>query len=329
VLLFSKKGYADRKMIMRKAGLQLWPGRQSLNEEWIKQKIKLNIKINRATRIISMGSCFAREIKDWLKKNGYNYLEGETNKFPWVSHEVFTGDNGKSPTEHSSIAWERVYNVFTFEQILNYTFGDPEMDKRLFVFRKNGKKYVSDLMRTRILYRNEIEAATDIEDHIFESKRMFAEAELLILTLGMTEVWKSEKRNFVAPSNTGKYYSLPKDFFFQESDYSENLESLKRSCSILKKHNNKIKLIVTVSPVHLLATYRKNIDVISASCASKSILRAVANEITKEKDVFYFPSYEIATIVAPILGMIVYPDNHHVSREVVEIIMNTFSEIIK
>jgi len=57
-----------------------------------------------------MGSCFAREIKNYLIKNKYNYLVDENNKNCWIDKELFPGDSGMSKYEHGSIAWERVYH---------------------------------------------------------------------------------------------------------------------------------------------------------------------------------------------------------------------------
>ena len=59
----------------------------------------------------------------------------------------------------------------------------------------------------------------------------------------------------------------------------------------MKEHNPECRLLVTVSPVHLWATFRDDLDVISASCNSKSTLRAVADEFASRHDnVYYFPA---------------------------------------
>lgn len=61
--------------------------------------------------------------------------------------------------------------------------------------------------------------------------------------------------------------------------------------------------MITLSPVHLWATFRRDVDVISASCSSKATLRAAADEFTaRHQNVTYFPAFEMATIFRPILG---------------------------
>jgi hypothetical protein len=308
---------------------QLWPTINKGNSntlEWLKNNIKNDLTIDKNTKIISLGSCFAREIKFWLLNNGFNYLLGEDKKNPWKSKEIFTGDNGTSPNEHASIAWERVYNTFTFKHIVDYTFNDTYMDERLIDVNIKGKNYVSDIIRTRILYPNKEIAIQDIKNHIEESRKMFTSADIVIFTLGLTEIWESKKRGIVSSTNPFKHYKLPNDFKFRVSRFNENLENLKYSYEILKKHNKKLKFLVTVSPVHLLATYRNDLDVISASCNSKSTLRAVADEFKDVEGVTYFPSYEIASIAANLDGVNAFPDNHHVSKKVVNHIMETFNK---
>jgi len=55
-------------------------------------------------------------------------------------------------------------------------------------------------------------------------------------------------------------------------------------------------IVFTVSPVPLEKTFRKEIDCFSANLLSKSILLAATREAClQSKDVYYFPSYEIAT----------------------------------
>jgi len=292
---------------------------------WMQNNLKCELNINKSTKIISLGSCFAREIKHWLTENKFNYLLGETDKMPWVSHEVFLGDKGRLPTDHSSIAWERVYNTFTLKHIVNYTFGEDMLDRRLLGVKVNGEKYSSDIIRNRILYPNTNVAKKDILDHISESRRMFLSADLIILTLGITEIWESPDRGVVAASNQFKNSPLPPDFKFRVSRYQENLDNLIYCYNVLKKFNPNLKFLVTVSPVHLLATFRGDMDVISASCNAKATLRAVADVFSGLSDVSYFPSYELATIAAPLNGVIPYPDGHHVSKDIIESIMGAFS----
>ena len=63
------------------------------------------------------------------------------------------------------------------------------------------------------------------------------------------------------------------------------------------------------------------------SCASKSILRSVVDQICSEEEgVYYFPSYEIVNILAPLQGIPAYKDDgHHVQRNIVKNYNGDFS----
>ena len=86
--------------------------------------------------------------------------------------------------------------------------------------------------------------------------------------------------------------------------------------------------MITVSPVHLWATFRTDADVIAASCNSKATLRAAADAFAAAHDnVFYFPAFEMATIYRPMMGEAIFADgreNFHVSKPTVKFIMRQF-----
>ncbi len=302
---------------------QVWPRTNKLGLDWFEEHAQLDLRISKATRIVSLGSCFAREIKNWLLRYGYNYLVGETDKSIWRAHEVYPGDRGVPPTEHASIAWERVYNTFCFRQIAEYSFGVRDWDCRVVPFEHQGKTYYRDLLRTRIVYETRDDADTDIRDHQRISKEFFERAQVVVVTLGLTEIFESKTRSMVLGGTHDA--SVPDDFRFRATTYAENLDNLEAFFGLIRDHNPNVEFLLTVSPVHLKATFRSDLDVISASCASKSILRAVADVLTAGNDrLHYFPSYEMATILAPLRGVNVYPDNHHVSADIVDVIMGTF-----
>jgi hypothetical protein len=208
---------------------------------------------------------------------------------------------------------------------VDYTFGHHEFNKRLVEINIKGKKYFADLLRNRIIYKDRRTAERDILKHAEYSKDILNNIDLLIITLGLTEIWESKERGFVVASNPYKHYELPRDFKFRASKYQENLYNLVYVYNVLKQYNPNIKILITVSPVSLIETFRKDVDVITANCESKSTLRSVAGSFAELKDVYYFPSYEIATTGASLDGIKMCLDGHHISKELIDQIMNIFS----
>jgi len=261
-----------------------------------------------------MGSCFAREIKNVMIREGFSYIAEET------AHPA---------SVHASAAWERVYNLFCMRQIFEYTFGEWNPALRWWKAPESGK--IQDPFRRIVLYDNQEQAEADFENHKRCSRRALQQAEVLILTLGLTEVWEDMVDRSVICLPSGPYVNEGGDmsrYRFRVSRHAENLANLERIHSLMAEHNPRCRIIVTVSPVHLWATFREDSDVISASCNSKSTLRAVADEfVARHENAYYFPAFEIATIYRPMMGQSIFADgreNFHVNRETVEVIMKSF-----
>lgn len=276
-----------------------------------------DLQISHQTPIASMGSYFAREIKRKLQFFHFNYITKETHHPASV---------------HASAAWERSYNTFSMRQIFEYTFGDWSPDIRWWISPQTGK--VQDPYRRIILYDSVAEAEADFARHREHSRSALAKARVFILTLGLTEIWEDTVDGSVICLPSGPYPNEGGDmerYRFRVSRFIENLENLERIHALMARHNPECKIIVTVSPVHLWATFRRDIDVISASCNSKSTLRAAADEfVVRHDNVYYFPSFEMATIYTPIMGKSWLTDskeNYHVNKMTVRFIMRQFFRI--
>ncbi len=276
-------------------------------------------EFDKLTPITSMGSCFAREIKNVLVRQGYNYVNEEPD------HPA---------SKHAGAAWERLYNTFSMRQIFEYTFAEFRPEVRWWLSPVSAK--IQDPYRRIILYDSVEKAESDFARHVQCSRLALTKARLIIVTLGLTEIWQSIKDGSVICLPSGPYVNEGGDmtqYSFRVSRFDENLANLERIHDLLSIHNPSAKLIVTVSPVHLWATFREDLDVISASCNSKSTLRAVADEfVSRHDNAFYFPAYEMAAIYRPMMGKSIFTEgreNFHVNQDVVDFIMEQFFRVNK
>ena len=192
-------------------------------------------------------------------------------------------------------------------------------------------KQIQDPYRRIILYDSLDEAEEDLRHHIYHSRQAITNAEVFIITLGLTEIWEDKVDGSVICLPSGPYVNEGGDmsrYRFRVSRYAENLENLERIHQILTEHNPDCRMLVTVSPVHLWATFRKDSDIISASCNSKSTLRAATDEfVTRHDNVFYFPAFEMATIYRPMINQPIFTEgkeNFHINEETVNFIMGQF-----
>jgi hypothetical protein len=88
----------------------------------------------------------------------------------------------------------------------------------------------------------------------------------------------------------------PKKYEFYNQSVEEVIEDLTAFRAALLAVNPQAQIILTVSPVPLVATAEDGEHVLSATTYSKSVLRVAAESMKRLfANVHYFPSYEIIT----------------------------------
>lgn len=133
------------------------------------------------------------------------------------------------------------------------------------------------------------------EQHFYAVREMFENMDIFVFTLGLTEIWCSKIDGAVFPLAPGVAGGMMDNskYEFINLDVEEVRRDLQIFISMLSTVNPKVRILLTVSPVPLMATY-ENRHVLCSTTLSKSILRVAADVIAKENsNVDYFPSYEI------------------------------------
>lgn len=246
--------------------------------------------IDRAARITTFGSCFAAHITRHLRQAGYSVL-GEGPEFR-DSYVVRYG--------------EGMANSFAVAQQFEWAFGEREFDEALWF-----DKGVSE-----VRYDAAVREAT---------RAMFLATDVFIVTLGLSEVWRHK--------GTGDVFwrAIPAELYdparhgFKVSTVAENRANLDTILRLVRAHRPEATLIVTLSPVPLVATFRP-VACTTADAVSKAVLRVAVDEFIRahpdDERLFYFPSFEIVKSYArdPYKS-----DNRHVRDEVVDLIMRSFS----
>jgi len=150
-------------------------------------------------------------------------------------------------------------------------------------------------------------------------------SDVFVFTLGLTERWINKKHGFeysICPGTTEGIYD-ESEHQFENLDFPQVRKSLASALQKIKDRNKKIKVLLTVSPVPLVATY-ENRHVLVSTMESKSTLRSVAGMLAKKrKYVDYFPSYEIINSF-PFRGMFFEPNLRNVNHHGVNFVMQEF-----
>jgi hypothetical protein len=243
---------------------------------------RFNLPANGAYFMI--GSCFARGLESVLASNHYDVrsLSKEFDRFE--SDGVGTPLGATNRYNTGSILNE-------FKWALDPTQPFPEeaifdIDDQL-SFDPHMNPILKLVDRASTLERRKIYTGV---------MRELANADVIIITLGLVETWIDTEVgaaiNFAPDPRAVR--QAPDRFVFKLLNYVENLENLESIHALLERYGKPgHRIIVTVSPVPLMATFTLD-DVVVANTYSKATLRAATTDFVERHDnVDYFPSYEI------------------------------------
>jgi tetratricopeptide (TPR) repeat protein len=269
--------------------------------------------------ISSAGSCFAQHIGRALRENGCEYVDVEP------------APNFLRPESHHDYGYgiysARFGNVYTSRQLLQLVQRSLGLfDPKDSVWEKDGG-YV-DAFRPTIEpepFDRPEEVLESRKSHLAAIERMFRLSNVFIFTMGLTETWMSNGDGAVypvAPGVSGGKYD-PAAYSFKNLTYPEVLEDMEEFIRLIRNINRTVRIILTVSPVPLMATATSN-NVVVASSYSKSVLRSVAGHLQEQYEfIDYFPSYEI--VGSHIMrGQFFNPDGRTVSLYGVSHVMKQF-----
>lgn len=247
--------------------------------------------INRDTNIVAFGSCFAENITKWLAKRDYSVLTAKDSAFG-DTYVVRFG--------------EGMVNSFVLRQQFEWAF--------------EGRNFSEDLWHgtsgEALAYDASIRART---------REVFMAADMFIITLGLSEIWYDKQ------SGDAFWRAVPEEQYdesrhgFRIASVAENAENLRAIHALIRKHRPEARILFTLSPVPLVATFRP-VSCLTANSASKAILRAALDEVLRELQpgdtrLHYWPSYEI---VLDVFADRWTPDRRHFREPILEYIMTLF-----
>jgi hypothetical protein len=253
--------------------------------------VSTKFRISEADKIATAGSCFAQHIARFLSQSGYNYFVSEP------GHEILTEETKKTYNYGTFSA--RFGNLYTTRQLLQLfqrAYGEFTPAEDMW---EEGGRYV-DPFRPFIQPRGfatEQEYRLDREEHFAAIRRMVETLDVFVFTLGLTEGWQSKEDGAVfaiSPGcGAGNHDSSIHEFI--NFNVQEVTDDLRSAIEFIRARNPAARVLLTVSPVPLIATYEPQ-HVLVSTTYSKSVLRVAAETLKNEMSgVDYFPSYEIIT----------------------------------
>lgn len=277
-------------------------------------------RIGRGDRVATAGSCFAQHIARHLRDAGFRFLVTET-PHPVVARQdverfgygLFTARYGNLYTSRQLLQlFQRAYGTFTPR---DDAWTEP--DGRLI-----------DPFRPAIQpggFLSAAEQRADRQHHFACVREAFETLDVLVFTLGLTECWVSRDDGAaypLCPGVSGGRFD-PARHAFVNLTVADVVADMTAFLGLLRSVNPGARVVLTVSPVPLAATYGGQ-HVLAATTYSKAVLRVAAETLAREApDVAYFPSFEIIT-GAPSRGAYFAEDCRSVTEAGVAHVMRCF-----
>ncbi len=281
--------------------------------------VHVKFSIGPDSKLVTAGSCFAQHISRNLKKADYNFHVTEPGH-PLLSAEQKVRYNYGTFTAR----FGNVYTARQLVQLIERAYGrfSPVDDCWI-----DGDKHV-DPFRPYIQpggFSSSQEYDADREVHFAAVREMVESFDVFVFTLGLTESWINTQDGavYAACPGCGVGEHDTERHQFHNFDVFEVIEDLEKFVAICREKNPSGKILFTVSPVPLIATFEPR-HVLTSTVYSKSVLRVAAQTMSDRHDhIDYFPSYEIITGSFS-SGRYFEPDRREVSKIGVSHAMHSF-----
>ncbi|WP_232630078.1 GSCFA domain-containing protein [Methylobacterium sp. Leaf118] len=254
--------------------------------------VPADFRLTRQTRIATAGSCFAQHIADRLQAGGYHYLVTEDAP-DGLSPEAARARNYRL----FSARYGNVYTARQLRQLMERAYGRFAPVDTAWT-RPDGR--FADPFRPRIEpdgFESPESVEADRQQHLARVRQLFETLDVFVFTLGLTEGWQAASDGAAFPLSPGVAAGTfdPERYVFDNQPVEAVIADLTAFADALHAVNPAARLILTVSPVPLVATYMRR-HVLQSTVHSKAVLRVAAQSLADRRDdTLYFPSYEIVT----------------------------------
>ncbi|MFQ3251821.1 MAG: hypothetical protein ACI9U6_000095 [Loktanella salsilacus] len=253
---------------------------------------KPGFELTKTTRIATAGSCFAQHIARHLRNSGGTYLVTEP------GHPMLN-DNTRQEFNYGTFTarFGNIYTTRQLRQLMSRAYGSIRASDD--IWEEDNGSFI-DPFRPFIQpggFKSRAEFDADRQQHYAAVREMVETADVFVFTMGLTEAWENTTDGMVyaACPGCGAGKHVEGESRFRNFKVTEVYQDLAAAIAFMREKNPNLYVLLTVSPVPLIATYSEK-HVLAATTYSKSVLRVAAEMMTESHDyVDYFPSYEIIT----------------------------------
>lgn len=276
------------------------------------------LKIKKDAAFFCIGSCFAREIEDAIEKVGMRPLTKSMFHDLFDTHpDLFEREDGVMgrPT-----AFLNRYNLGSMADLMA---GLRTPDNSYSLLYPAGKEVFHDYHFSRFLKPKSAENCLERRRLIEETYRAAASAaDVFVFTFGLCESFFDKASGRYLNVTPDPRVAAGQDLAFRFLSLEDNLAAGQSLIDIVTAINPEARIVLTVSPVPLDATFTEH-DVIIANTLAKSTLVLTAHTLVALNPACaYFPSYEMVMNSAQHQAWLW--DKKHVAEPMVDHIMRNF-----
>ena len=299
-----KKKFNLEKFVRKYGLLRIYPDKYTYFRYLSKlgDQLNLKVKVKNSKNIISIGTCFAEQITEYLDHLHNVEEKTRTNSFG------FAADWGRVTSIEHLFRLTKLYidgDISKFYKIKSLKNLDNTSKNTLinsfknlspnFDYSKN-KLFIDTSREHLILHSSKSDFNKSITKHIKCARKVLNQCDTIFITIGQTGYFLDINNNFYAIKPPSIFMEMESIKFIEEnmSSFSKLVNKLEISLENLRNSSSNAKLFISLSPIPAFAYFgTNNKSVLEYHWYSKSILYQVINQvISNDPSINYIPTFE-------------------------------------
>ena len=302
-LLYQKK-FTLKKYFKKYGLLRIYPDKYTYFKylSTLGDQLHLKEKVKNSKNIISIGTCFAEQITEYLGHLHKVEEKTRTNSFG------FAADWGRVTSIEHLFRLTTLYldgDISKFNKIKSLKNLDNRSKNTLinsfknlspnFDYSKN-KLFIDTSREHLIIHSSKSEFNKSITSHIKCARKVLNQCDTIFITIGQTGYFLDTNNNFYAIKPPSTFMEMESVKFIEEniSSFNKLVNKLEISLENLRSSSSNPKLFISLSPIPAFAYFGSNHkSVLEYHWYSKSILYQVINQvISNDSSINYIPTFE-------------------------------------
>ncbi|MDR3713478.1 MAG: GSCFA domain-containing protein [Puia sp.] len=314
---FSLPGLAAMEAAVRNP-YSRWDKIKGIGSDCFLPKLNPKFQIGKEKPVFAIGCCFSQGIQMALNAQGFDLIT-----FREMSpRREFFMQQVAGESYHYPLHFFLRYSLASMAQEIDRILGDSVLNSDALFYKRDTE--ILDLHYNAEFPLSSMSDSIERRQHIREHLTHLKSAGLMIITLGLIEVWLDRETGLYlnAAPPFGALIDAPLRYQLNIMDWRTTYALAERMIDQILSANPELKIVLMVSPTMQDTTFAPN-DLTVSSSHSKATLISVARELAyANSSVDYLPTWEMAALSDP--RRVWEKDGRHTQNEFVQVMMTHF-----